>query len=64
MPYMLFGGMWALALVCGIIYGFYTLYAERRRKRDEMIRKRIEDRLRIQRELESRGIDINNLKKR
>lgn len=29
-----------------------------------MIRKRIEDRLRIQRELQSRGIDINNLKKR
>ncbi len=63
MPYLLFAGMWALALICGIIYGFYLLYAERRRKRDEMIRKRIEDRLRIQRELESRGIDINNLKK-
>lgn len=63
MPYLLFGGMWVLALICGIIYGFYLLYAERRRKRDEMIRKRIEDRLRIQRELESRGIDINNLKK-
>lgn len=62
-PYMLFGGLCVLALICGIIYGFYVLYAERRRKRDEMIRKRIEDRLRIQRELESRGIDIESLKK-
>ena len=62
-PYLLFGGLCVLALVCGIIYGFYLLYAERRRKREEMIRKRIEDRLRIQRELESRGIDIESLKK-
>lgn len=63
MPYLLFGGMWVLALICGIIYGFYVLYTERRRKREEMIRKRIEDRLRIQRALENRGIDIDNLKK-
>ncbi len=52
MPYIIFGAMWALALFCGIIYGFYILYMERRRKRDEMIRRRLEDRLRMQKELE------------
>lgn len=52
MPYVIFGAMWVLALVCGIIYGLHILFEERRRKRDEMIRKRIEDRLRVQREIQ------------
>lgn len=51
MPYLIFGTLWVLALICGIIYGFYSLYQERERKRDDMIRRRIEDRLRIEREI-------------
>ena len=49
MPYIIFGAFCVLALICGIIYGSYVLYTERRRKREEMIRRRIEDRLRMQR---------------
>ncbi|MCI8813934.1 MAG: hypothetical protein HFH61_01530 [Lachnospiraceae bacterium] len=59
-PYILFGALSVLALICGIIYGFYILYAERRRKRDEMIRRRIEDRLRMQKELQDAVQRIQN----
>lgn len=64
MPYILFGALWTLALICGIIYGFYLLYTERRRKEEEMLRRRLEDRLRLQRELQKRNIDIGGYGKK
>ncbi len=64
MPYIVFGALWMLALICGIIYGFYLLYTERRRKEEEMLRRRVEDRLRLQRELQKRNINIGGYGKK
>ena len=64
MPYIVFGALWMLALICGIIYGFYVLYTERRRREEEMLRRRVEDRLRLQRELQKRNIDISSYGKK
>lgn len=64
MPYIVFGALWMLALICGIIYGFYLLYTERRRREEEMLRRRVEDRLRLQRELQKRNIDISSYGKK